>query len=136
MGLINQLVRLANALSEEDTSRTHTGEIGGSGGRINYAVTLDSIGTERTRQREYRPKYLTNVRKAGDDLVVTVDVPGVSDDDLSVTFDAEASTIVIRDAGRPIKRLGLRWDDAMVREATYNNQVLELRIGGATQDGY
>ncbi|WP_435154185.1 gas vesicle protein GvpH [Haladaptatus sp. DFWS20] len=132
MRLIDQLVRLANALSEEDTSRTHTGEISGVSGRINYAVTLDSVGTERTQQREHRPKYLTDVRKAGDELVVTVDVTGVSDNDLSVTFDAETSTIIIRDAGRPIKRLGLRWDDAVVREATYNNQVLELRIGGAT----
>ncbi|WP_266077542.1 gas vesicle protein GvpH [Haladaptatus caseinilyticus] len=135
MGLIDQLVRLANALSEEDTSRTHTGEINGVSGRINYAVTLDSVGTGHTQQREHRPRYLTDVRKAGDELVVTVDLPGVSDDDLSVTFDEETSTIVIRDAGHTIKRLGLRWSDAVVREATYNNQILELRIGGATQDG-
>ncbi|WP_049970411.1 gas vesicle protein GvpH [Haladaptatus cibarius] len=135
MGLINRLARLANALAEDSTTRTHTGEIGGTGGRISYAVSLGPAESERPRQRTYRPKYLTDVRKEKDDLVVAIDLPGVSEDDLSVTFDDETNIVEIREEERPIKRLGLRWEDVVIEKATYNNQILELRIGGDTQDG-
>ncbi len=135
MGLINRLVRLANALSEAETARTRTGEIGGSGGRIDYTMAFDTVGSEQTRQQTHRPKYLTNVRKSDDGLIVAVDLPDVSEDNLSVTYDTATNTVVVRDANRPVKRLGLEWDNAVIKEATYNNHVLELRIGGRTRNG-
>ncbi len=43
--------------------------------------------------------------------------------------------VEIRDGERPIKRLGLEWEDATVMDASYNNHVLELRIGRELSDG-
>ncbi|WP_227380745.1 gas vesicle protein GvpH [Haladaptatus halobius] len=138
MGLFERLVRLANALAEEDGSRTRSGELGDAGGRINYAVTFDSISTDspqsQRRSSASRQEYLTDVREEGDELVVTVDVPDVSEDDLSVRFDDQMGTVEIRDAEQPVKRLDLDRSDMHVTAAAYNNGVLELRFGGS-EDG-
>ncbi|WP_227373855.1 gas vesicle protein GvpH [Haladaptatus halobius] len=138
MGLFERLVRLANALAEEDGARTRSGEIGDAKGRIDYAVTVDSISTDSPRDRRRssasRQEYLTDVREEGDELLVTVDVPDVSEDDLSVRFDDQTGTVEIRDAERTVKRLDLRRTDVQVTAASYNNRVLELRFGGM-EDG-
>jgi HSP20 family molecular chaperone IbpA len=138
MGLFERLVRLANALAEEDGTRIRSGELGDGGGRIDYAVTVDSISTDSPENRRMtslsRQEYLTDVREEGDELLVTVDVPDVSEDDLSVRFDDETGTIEIRDAERTVKRLDLPRTDVQVTAASYNNHVLELRFGGM-EDG-
>ncbi len=140
MGLIERLVRLANELSDDDGPRTHAGERGGSRGRINYGISVDSVTSgrpqkQRTQPQQSQQRYLTNAREVDDELVVTIDVPGVPKDDLGVTFDSETNVIEIRDDERPIKRLGLEWDGAEVRDASYNNYILELRIGQELPDG-
>ncbi|WP_458204655.1 gas vesicle protein GvpH [Haladaptatus sp. NG-SE-30] len=147
MGLIGQLVRLANTLAEEDTPRTRSGRLGSTGGRINYTVSFDSIdsgwsrsrredrnesrGENRNRQgrTRHRQRYLTDVRKEEDELVVTVDLPDVLEDDLSVKFDDETGIVEVKDEERRIKRLNLDWDDAEMAAARFNNHVLELRFG-------
>ncbi|MCO8243944.1 MULTISPECIES: gas vesicle protein GvpH [unclassified Haladaptatus] len=140
MGIIERLVRLANELSD-DEKRTYAGEHGSSGGRINYGISLDSVASGHPRKQRSQPRtqprqrYLTNTREEDGELVVTMDVPGVPKDDLGVTFDGETNVIEIRDDERPIKRFGIEWDDAAIRNASYNNYILELRIGRELPDG-
>ncbi len=135
MGFIERLVRLANELSDDDETQTYTGERSGTGGRINYGISLDSVASGRPQQQRSQPqprprqRYLMNARKEDGELIVTIDVPDVPKDDLGVTFNADTNVIEILDGERPIKRLGLEWDDAVVRDASYNNYILELRIG-------
>lgn len=139
-GLLGRLARLASALANEHDS-TRSGTLEASGGRIDYGVTLDSISSgrpPRRRQRErgrHRQKYLTDVRRDGDDIVVAVDLPDVAPDDLSVSYEPTTGTVEIRDAGEPVKRLGLGSDDTRVESASFNNRVLELRLGGDGVDG-
>jgi len=133
MGLIERLVRLANELSDDDANRTYAGGRETPRSRINYGVSVGPIDSGRPREqrsqsRQRRQEYLTNTRTEEDELVVTVDLLGVSKEDIGVTFDAETGMIEIRDGERPIKRLGLEWEDATVTDASYNNHVLELRI--------
>ncbi|WP_227354239.1 Hsp20/alpha crystallin family protein [Haladaptatus salinisoli] len=133
MGLLERLVRLANALAEEDGTRMRSGELGDKG-RIDYAVTVDSIRTDSAQRQQpssaSRREYLTDIREEDDELLVTVDVPDVSEDDLSVKFDDETGTVEIRDARRTVKRIDLPRTDVRVVAASYNNRVLELRFGG------
>ena len=140
MGFIERLVRLANELSDDDETRTYTGEHGGSRGRINYGISLDSVTSGRPRKQRSQPqqqrhRYLTNAREEDGDLVVTIDVSGVSRDDLGITYDSETNVIEILDDEQPIKRLGLDWDEATIKDASYNNHILELRIGQEIPDG-
>ncbi|MFH5798809.1 gas vesicle protein GvpH [Haladaptatus sp. CMAA 1911] len=133
MGLIERLVRLANELSDDDAKRTYAGDHETPRSRINYGVSVGPIDSgrskeQRSQSRQRRQEYLTNTRTEEDELVVTVDLLGVSKEDIGVTFDAETGTVEIRDGERPIKRLGLEWEDATVTNASYNNHVLELRI--------
>ncbi|WP_458188364.1 Hsp20/alpha crystallin family protein [Haladaptatus sp. NG-WS-4] len=139
MGLIGQIVRLANTLAEADTPRTRSGRIDGDGGRINYTVTFDSIGPGRTHSRQEnrdrrRKQYLTDVREVDGELILTIDLPDVSEDDLSVRFDDETGTVEIRDVQRYIKRLSLPGEKTEITSASFNNHVLELRFG-ETPDG-
>jgi HSP20 family molecular chaperone IbpA len=140
MRLIERLVRLATELSDDDTRRTYAGDRETPRGRINYGISVGSIDSGRPREqrsqsRQRRQRYLTDTRKEDGELVVTIDLPGVLKDDLGVTFDAETRMVEIRDGERRIKRLGLEWEDANVTNASYNNHVLELRIGRELPDG-
>ncbi|GKZ12203.1 gas vesicle protein GvpH [Haladaptatus sp. T7] len=140
MGLIERLVRLANELSDDDTTRAHTGGRDTPRGRINYGISIGSIESgaprkQRSQSRRQQQRYLTNTREEDGELVVTIDLPGVSKDDLGVTFDAETGTVEVREGERPIKRLALDWEAARVTNASYNNYILELRIGRGVPDG-
>lgn len=142
MGFIERLVRLANELSDEDEPVSRTGGRTSSRGRISYGISFGSIESGRPRKQRSQPqqdrrrrKYLTNTREEDGDLVVTIDVSGIPKDDLGVTFDSETGIVEIRRDEQPIKRLGLEWDDAEVADASYNNQILELRIARELPDG-
>lgn len=140
MGLIERLVRLANELSDDDAGRTYAGERETPRSRINYGISVGPIDSgrpkkQRSQSRQRRQEYLTNTRTEDGELVVTIDLLGVSKEDVEVTFDAETGMVEIRDGERPIKRLGLEWKDATITNASYNNHVLELRIGRELPDG-
>lgn len=92
----------------------------------------------RSRDRKKRVQvdtddYLTDTRWEDDVLVVTADLPGVEQDDLSVGATSDRDHLVVGVEGDVIERVPLQDLDVDEIEATYNNYVLQVRI--AANDG-
>lgn len=82
-------------------------------------------GAPSTRSEE----YLTTTRRENGDLVVVADLANVTEDDLSLGIDQRSNELVIGVGGTVVERIPLEWDDVEVDDATFNNQVLEVRLG-------
>ena len=97
-------------------------------------------GDDRSRTKRVRvdtDDYLTATRWEDDAFVVTADLPGVEQSELSVGTTPDRERIVIRVDGEVIDRVPLPEPrptlDAI--EARYNNHVLEIRVAGGDQRG-
>lgn len=76
---------------------------------------------------------LVDIFDEADEVVVTAELPGVSDRDISVTFEGDSMTIETRGERHYVKQLDLPSAvDPDSFEQTYNNGVLELRIAKRT----
>lgn len=72
---------------------------------------------------------LVDIFDEADEVVVTAELPGVSDRDISITFEADRLTIETRGERHYVKELVLPSPvDPDSLAQTYNNGVLELRI--------
>lgn len=151
-GILRGLARLASRLADDDTLRTRAE--GDPGTRISYGVSIDSIRKNPSRprrgevseqsrsgqdgrERRTRPRpqrYLTDTRQEDGDAVVTVDLPDVAADDLSLARVPATNEIVIRDGDDPVKRFELDWGGE-VTDASFTNGVLQFRIEGVPQNG-
>ena len=69
-----------------------------------------------------------DARRDGDELVVTADLPGVDEENLSVGFDGGATELVLGVDGSSVGRVPVPWDAVEVADATFNNGVLVVRV--------
>lgn len=72
--------------------------------------------------------YLLDSRFEGDAFVVIADIPGASQEDISVGINHSTYKLVIKNDGRVIERVPLPWYPVEVTRAWYNNGILDVRV--------
>lgn len=78
--------------------------------------------------------YLVDSHRDGDEFLVTAELPGVDEDDLSVGIDVESNDLVISVDGRTIDRIALPWSSTDATRVWFNNGILEVRLHPAEGD--
>lgn len=73
-------------------------------------------------------EFHVDAYRAGDELVVVADLPGVDAEDLSVGVDVGRNCLVVGVDGDVVERVTLPWESVVASEATFNNGVLEVRV--------
>lgn len=118
-----------------DLLETGTAAGGNRGGRITYGYTARtgprgpaSPHRRRSpRRADESPDAHASVDRDGDDLRVTVDLPDVDPDDLTVGVDPERDALVVADEGRVLARVPLEGADDVV-DCWLNNHVLTVHL--------
>ena len=86
--------------------------------------------TDRPRtKRQYSSDHLTTTRRDGDELVVSMDLPGVNPDDVVVGLSEGDLVVTVED--RPIERIPLELPEVEAKSARYKNGILEVRLRSA-----
>lgn len=113
---------------------------------VDMDVSIGSLGGDergggsRDRRRRERVasdagEYLTTVRHEGEAVVLTADLPGVEESDLTVGVTNDGGALVVGADGEELARVPVDdWDKSAV-SATYNNYVLEVRVDDAIVAG-
>lgn len=83
---------------------------------------------------DFEDEYLVDTHRTDDEFVVTAELPGVSEDDLSVGIDVRSNEFVIAADGRSIERIALPWSSTVAAKVLFNNGVLEVRLKPADDD--
>lgn len=110
---------------------------------VDLGVSVGSLGDgessdrSRPRRRSRRRRvhtgsdeYLTAARREGDDVVLTFDLPGLDEDDVSVGLASDGDRLVVGAEGEELARVPLAGADRSSISATFNNYVLEVRVDG------
>lgn len=72
--------------------------------------------------------YLVDTHRTEDEFVVTAELPGVDEEDLSVGIDVTSNDLVIAVDGRTIDRVDLPWSSTDAAKVWFNNGILEVRL--------
>lgn len=85
---------------------------------------------KRTRRVYEHPSgaCLIDTRLAGDEFVVTADIPGSTKDDISVGLAPGSSELVISRDGTIIGRVDIPWRSSEPTKVWFNNGVLEVHL--------
>ncbi|WP_192498415.1 gas vesicle protein GvpH [Halorussus halophilus] len=105
---------------------------------LDYGVSVGAAPDDRTkrrtrgsvkrRKRRTNERYHVTARREDDVFVVTADLPGVEEDELTVGFDDERETLVVAVEGRVVERVTVPWSDPTAEQSTLRNGVLEVRL--------
>lgn len=92
---------------------------------------------ETTPAIDFEDEYLIDTHQTEDEFVVIAELPGVSEDDLSVGIDVRSNEFVIAADGRAIDRIPLPWSSTDAAKVLFNNGILEARLrpAGNAEDG-
>ena len=115
--------------------RTGTGTTHSKNKRFDYGFTV-GIGPQADDERagtdEPSPdgtERAAVVHETDEGVVVTLDLPDVHPTDLSAGVDASARALVVGEDGTVIERVALPRGDLEVAGASFNNGVLDVRLG-------
>ena len=61
-------------------------------------------------------------------VVVVVDLPGVTDDELDVTLDADEAALELTAEGEVIDRIGIDHPDMAISDTSLTNRILEVTL--------
>lgn len=102
--------------------------------RVDDAASGNSHGQSGARVQdtdepvEVADEYLVETHRTDDEFVVTAELPGVDEEDLSVGIDVPSNELVIAARGKPIDRVELPWPSTDAAKVWYNNGILEVRL--------
>jgi HSP20 family molecular chaperone IbpA len=103
-------------------------------GSIRDGESADSSPRRRRSRRGRRTadtdEYATAARREGDDVVLTFDLPGVEEDDISVGITTDGDRLLIGADGDELARVPVDDPDEAAIVPTFNNYVLEVRVDG------
>ncbi|MFA9517154.1 gas vesicle protein GvpH [Halopenitus sp. H-Gu1] len=158
-GLLGQLQALIEALAEieedEGGYRQGSGRIDRGSTRIDYSYDV-SIGLgpddrtasprdqpvsdrsrteERTRSQQGDEESIRIETReiSNDERVVIADLPGVTDDELDVTLDADDPALELWANEELVERVALDQPDVTITDVALNNQILEIRLTRASE---
>jgi HSP20 family molecular chaperone IbpA len=95
----------------------------------------DALDAPRDESVEVADDFLVETHRDGDEFVVTAELPGVDEEDLSVGIDVRSNDFVVAADGRTIDRVDLPWPTTDAARVWYNNGVLEARLRPADDEG-
>lgn len=127
---------LGGVLGARGASRRNRGEWQ----RVDETTRADADGTAGTDTSDtdepigVADEYLVDTHRADDEFVVRAELPGVSEEDLSVGIDVHADELVIAADGRTIDRIALPWSSTEAAKVWYNNGVLDVRLRPAEDE--
>lgn len=111
--------------SAETIAETATDE----GARDDQQREASSGANRPKRVRKTRAEtYLLDTRFEDDAFVVIADIPGASQEDLSVGINHITYKLVIKKDGRVFERVSLPWYPVEVTRVWYNNGILDIRV--------
>ncbi|WP_227378519.1 gas vesicle protein GvpH [Haladaptatus halobius] len=92
--------------------------------------------TEADRRRKHSYPERTSAAKqcridariTDDELLIVADLPGVTEDDLSVGIERSTNKLVIGRGEVVVGRVELPWESSKVTHAQFNNGVLEMHV--------
>lgn len=139
---------LAEIEEEEGGYRRESGHIDRGSTRVDYDYEVsigldpnavssrdqsasDPFQTERTIDREAEEKEPIHIEArevTTDEFLVIADLPGVADDDIDVTLDADEPTLELWADEELVGRVVLDQPDVTITDVTLNNQILEIRL--------
>lgn len=128
---------LGGLLDAGSTARRSEGEWQ----RVDETTHGDREGSPETTMPEpdgpvdVADEYLLDTYRDGDEFVVRAELPGVSEEDLSVGIDVHSDELVVAADGRTIDRVALPWSSTDAAKVWYNNGILEVRLRPAEDDG-
>jgi HSP20 family molecular chaperone IbpA len=157
-GAIARLVRLLQTFADADTDGTQrrTGHISTDRTQVDYeysvSVGLEALdGSDRAFSNggkaaadngdetvDTAPSPSVEVRDVSEtERVVIADLPGVSDAEFDVTFDAEAGKLTIWREQTQLTQVPIEHPSLEVVDVSFNNQILrvKLRDEGAGGEG-
>lgn len=127
---------IAEMDEQDEQQRSGTGTARHSNKRFDYGFTIgigpqsEETGHERTESAPISDTdYATAIHETGEELVATVDLSETNPGDLSAGVDADAGTLLVARDGEILERITLPRGDLAVRDASFNNGVLDVRLG-------
>jgi HSP20 family molecular chaperone IbpA len=157
-GLLEQLRAIVEALAEieeeEGGHRQESGRINRGSTRIDYdyEISLGLDPVDRTtspldqpasdqshpkqthsQQGDKESVHIETRKVTNDERVVIADLPGVTDDELDVTLDADEPALELRANEEIVGRVALDQPDVTISDVTLNNQILEIRLTRASE---
>ncbi|WP_181692583.1 gas vesicle protein GvpH [Natronomonas sp. LN261] len=145
-GLLGQLRAIIEAFAEIETNegghRRESGRIERGGTSIEYDYDVSIGFGPGTQSDSPRPPDGT-ARDPGDDTpalhietrdidetecVVIADLPGATEAELDVTFDAERGVLELWIGAERVERVALDTRTVTITDVTLNNQILEVRL--------
>jgi HSP20 family molecular chaperone IbpA len=128
---------------------TGSGTVSGRTFRTDYGFTVstgpdpdslwDRLGVDEpsedastaTPTQSTDEEYLVDVREEEDGVLVLADLPQATAEEITAGIDRERGDLVIGIEGGTTERIPLGDADIVVADSTFNNGVLEVRLGTA-----
>jgi hypothetical protein len=149
-GLLERIRAIVEALGEieqvEDGHRRASGRVDRGAAHIDYDYDVsvglgdrsgsprEQPGAEGSARRSSgqgdpsTPAHVQTRAVSDDELVVVADLPGVTDDELDVTLDADEPALELTAGGELIERIGLDGPDVTISDVSLTNRILEIRL--------
>jgi HSP20 family molecular chaperone IbpA len=94
-----------------------------------YSTEADQRRNHTDQDRISAPKQCRIDARVDDDvLVIVADIPGATEDDISVGIDRSTNKFVIVRNDAVVGRVEIPWESPDVTHAWFNNGVLEVRV--------
>ncbi|MDS0296303.1 gas vesicle protein GvpH [Halogeometricum luteum] len=123
---------LSDLLSEakRDSDRRSLSERpGGRPSRGRPGAQRQPDGSADPEGADARADYRVDHHREGDELTVVADLADAARDDVTAGIDPDRGEFVVAVDGRVAGRVPLPWDPVEVTETTFNNGVLQVRLG-------
>lgn len=134
------LSNLLDQLEELDDTERRSGSLQRGDARFDYSVNVGSINPAGESRRDRRRptwdirgesderEYRARVNEDDGELVVVVDLPAVSAEDVDVGTNEDTGALEISVDNEVVEAVPLDWDGATVSDVTFRNQILEVHV--------
>jgi HSP20 family molecular chaperone IbpA len=137
-GFVRALLELLAELEEAD-DRTRRGQRSSGRTDVDYSLSVGTLGSppdrpdrqpsdDRPTPHEDRPTPHVTTTWRDDEFVVVADLPRVDEDDIVVDIDRDGRSLAVGVDGGPVERVPLDDTDWTIRDHSFNNGVLEVRL--------
>jgi HSP20 family molecular chaperone IbpA len=136
--ILSDLFETIADMDERDERRTGTGTAHSGNSRVDYGLSI-GIGPQADIERETQTPPAANtdhsaaVHETDKGCVVTLDLPDIDPRELSAGVDASDGTLLVAVGDGVIERVSLPRSDLEVRDGSFNNGVLDVRLMERTE---
>ncbi|WP_254534505.1 gas vesicle protein GvpH [Halomarina litorea] len=95
------------------------------------SATAQSAGGRRRRREAASDRCRIDTRLDDDTLTVVADLPGATEDDITVGIKPQTNQLVIGRNGEVVGRVDIPWESPEATRVWFNNGILEVRLSPA-----